>query len=1372
MRKLSTIKQYYTIVKNISFIDKNKYFIIYMGENSSFLENVDKLNFKHVEIRNIVVPVTRYPRTMLTNEIRKEYRDKKFIVYSSKAIPKGKNILFLDLSPFLEMIEEKLKPKNYRQRAGTILENYLRTMFNTIPDGYKKILIYTIDKTNPIPKFMDRKIYAILNDIKKNGIYFDHLFFGEIDEDSTKYRLLVKDRQFDIRKIFIYLRRTSVLPSIKEYSEKAKNIIEKTVETISKDMPIDKKDEIKYKKIVSLYIKDMPPQEIEETFDKVAQSGDKEVDNLNRKKLLIKAVLRHLNANKKTIEKIDKLSLPSQVDNNVRVIDKYYLDEMLVKEPAKNNSTDPTIGKYNIPVAVNKKAPSHLFEKRKIDFSINLEKDIKNVLSTVSDRDVPLKLKKLEINHVEEKPTEVDKSDVSEVKATFIDKNKNVHEISFKIPKINEKDGTFLVNGQKKCLINQIILNPISFPKPYFSKFKSAYSSFHIWSKRTKYLQYLEIYFGSFKVPLLLFLSYVYGWDRTLKRYGIKYYIDDQKGKKDDYFVKISADKYVHFENVDNQLKHELCVSFINASPSKYNIDSEFPSKEYFNKLIIEDTGKISSVYLIDVTVKNIVEPVTKQVLINQRLPYDLEDIIEYMASRVVIGYAQDRNDLSKQRVRGSEIIVSLMQSLFHGGYSEYRAKVLAGNEDAKLEIDPNKLLSQVVNSQLVTNMEYSNPTEEMATLTRITMVGKNLGGIPDKRAIQGSALNIHSSYFGNVDPLDTPEGGNIGVVQHLAIDANITSARGLINIKKINDKEYSGMLSTTTCQVPFIENNDGPRVILLSNQMKQTISLKEPEPPAVQSGYESILTSYLSDAFIKRSPFDGKVISVDDKAIEIQSKKNKETEIIPITPAHLHSGSGVNSLSVFRPTVKEKQAVKENQIIAEGSFIKNGMLSMGKNLLVGAMEYKGYNFEDGIVISDKLVKNDALTSLHGVVLDFTVEKDDRLLFIAEKGTFTEPGDILVRKSVGEIESLLGFEEEDTEGIYIEGKDLLLRSPGGKIVDIEVFSNLDPDDYPLVKKYIEKTDRLHKRKGKTKYTVRGKNIKGMLIKFKIESPLKIGVGDKLTNRYGAKGIISLVEKEENMPMTPWGEHLEIIVNPIGIINRINVGQFYELYTGLISKKLGNMIIKSNKNDAVKILSKVLPILDKTENRNLSSGFINKIKTASKSDFDKIKNGIQEHGFFPIIIPPFKAPKYDDILKAMSILGLKDGYFLNMPEFGTKTYNKVPVGYMYFFKLEHIGRKKVHSRNIGPRTKVGQPTAGKRREGGQKMGEGEVYSLLTYNAPHLLKEFFGPLSDDLKTKNEMISDIILKGETRFKEPRVSPTKDLLNAYMKVMGLGRV
>ncbi len=1353
-------------VSGMRFYKKDKpYLLVYFPENSLFINDYPKLNIKFQDFKTVIVPTTKIPRSRMTPEIHKLYKMRKLQSYASNMkFPSNRNLIY-DLSFYFKTIDQVYHPQTYRQRAGFLIKNIITKIFTDFP-GYEKILLYTVDVTKELDIIINRKIFPIVQQIKTREHPFSDMLLGTIGISKTMYRVLMKDGDFNFTRTYAFLKSIRPIETEEEDDKETKDAAEKIVNKVKDNLSIaDKNRKEKVINAVYNYLK-----KDDKMLSKIL--ANKETEN-EIKDTVIKSVLYSSTGNINKARNIAKSIPPSKKNKALKLIDKQYVDMILSKSKPINMSSDPIISLVNIPEMVDNKAPNHIFEKRQIDFEQNLSKDIERSFKILQGKEVSLKVSKVRIEEKPQKKGELEKSDVNIVNIELKDMFGNTHDVKIEIPKIDPQTGTFRINGRKKCLINQIVVCPISFPKLYDSKFESSYSSFHIWSKRTKRLKYLEAYMGSYKLPLFILLAYSFGFDETCKKYKIDYEITNEKPKrKQKYSVKINNEKYILFKNVDSELKEELCQSFIQAKVSEYDISKEFGTKEYFNELIISMTGRVNSTFLISSNLENIVDPVAKQVLINQQLPYELENIMEYMITKLLTGFCQERNDLSNQRIRNSEVLVHLIQKQILAAYTNYKEQVLSGNTDAKFEFSPTKVLSEFSMLEIVTDMEYANPVEEMATITRISPVGKKVSGIPDKVAIQIDARNVHDSYFGTIDPFDTPEGENIGIVQQLTIDAALTSARGLIKTKQINNKEASGLLSTSAALIPFIENNDGARIIMATQQAKQVIPLKNPSPPVIQSGYESILPQVLSDSFIKKAPCNGKVTQVENDFIEVKCPKG--TTKVSLMPEHLKSGSGKNTLSVFNPIVKIGQSVKTNQVLAEGSCISNGSISLGRTLLTGYMPYKGYNFEDGIAISSKLVENDFLTSLHGIEEEILISKKDRIISIANIGDKTKKGDRLLVKTIGEIEELIGYQEiEDEEGTEIIGGQLILKSPGGTIVDIEVFSNLDENKFPKLKDLIDRTNKRYNKPKKEKFTIKSVPIKGVLIKFKIEQELKINVGDKLCNRYGNKGIISVIEDEKNMPRTPWGDHLEIVLNPIGILGRMNMGQVFELYSGLISKRIGDMFLSNeSKSKILTVLNKVLSILDSTKDKQYSTKLISTFKSLSDTKFKKIIEDVKNTGFFPLVIPPFKSPSHSQIMEAMKILNLKSGYPLYLPEYNVKTKNEVPVGYTYIYKLEHIAAEKIHGRATGPVTgKLLQPTAGKRREGGQRLGEGDTYSLISYSALSVLSELMGPLSDDHLTKNEILSQVIQKGHADYIEPKSSPAKDLLNSYFISLMLER-
>jgi DNA-directed RNA polymerase beta subunit len=1353
-------RQYTHVVNGVRFPQnvKEPFLLVYFGENSSFTDDYPYLNLKRIDYRLVVIPTTTIPRTRLTSELRKSYTNYGLIPYPmQQKVPANKNVI-VDLSQYLGAIDKMYKPTTYRQRPGFLMMNALTQAFGRFPGNYQKILLYSVNTKRAMNSFTNRKSFPLVRDIKKGEqLPFDHMIMCYMG-DAARYRLLIKDGDYRFQRVLHYLKTVTSTPMDEEIdntTKQAARIVSKVV-----DKNLDPGSKSKVRGAIEDFLKSDEDETIKIT------SGD-----ATKGEVIDTATASILAGVSGDIDKAKAMTQNIPAKRKLmalKAVDKNFAAELLKPHKTINLSTDPSISAYSPEKLVRDKSPEHIYEKRKVDFEKNLKKDLTNSFKVLEKEDIPIKIEKINLVQKPQRAGELMKSDINIANVTLKDKFGNVHNIKMELPRIDPDTGTFRLYGQKKCLVNQLTQCPITFPKPGQSRFESSYSVFRIYSKQLRREKYLEG-FMTYKMPLIFLLSYAFGFEQTLKKYKIKYEFTDVKPKGETFISKIPDGRFIVFKNVNTELKRQLCQSFLRAKLERSKIAIEFGTKEFFEKWIIEHTGRINSTFQISQQVKNVIDPVAKQVLMNKQLPFELERVMEYMATKVVENYVIERNDLNNLRIRNSEVLVHLAQKQILAAYTTYKAQVLSGNTEAELVISPTKVLSDFLKTELVVNMEYANPMEEMATMTRVSPVGKKVGGIPDKRAISEAGRNIHSTYFGNIDPLDTPEGENIGLIQQLTIDAMITSSRGLFGEKNITNTEGAGMLSATSAMIPFIENTDGARVIMATNQAKQCLPLKNPQTPPVMSGYESILPSVLSSSFIKRAPCTGKITRVTEHAIYL--KCDGRSQSVDITPAHLKSGSGKDTLSVFKPTVISDQNVKKGQIIAEGACMANGTISMGRPLLTAMMAYKGYNFEDGIAISQSVADQDKLTSLHGIEEEVLVSENDRLMYIGEIGQYIEKGQPLLRKTMGDVEEIIGFEDDDSTDLL--AGQYIKKSPGGRIVDILVYSNVAPSKFPKLKELADRTAKRYGKPSKEKFSFKGETIKGVLINFKIEQELVVGVGDKLAGRYGNKGIISIIEKDELMPRMPNGDHIEIVLNPIGVVNRMNISQLYEMYTGLISKEMAKRIVSlGTKSKVIDLIKKVYSQLDTSPNKRNTTTLVAGLNRLSVSNFKVLIDQVTKSGFYPIIVPPFQSPNHKHIRGALGILGLKSGYKLTLPEYNTKTAREVPCGYMYMTKLEHLGSEKIYARSTGPVTgKTGQPTSGKSREGGQRLGELDTYAFISYDAPHVLAEFMGPLSDDYITREEILAEIIQKGEAEYKEPKVSPGKELLNSYFVSLMLER-
>jgi len=677
--------------------------------------------------------------------------------------------------------------------------------------------------------------------------------------------------------------------------------------------------------------------------------------------------------------------------------------------------------------------------------------------------------------------------------------------------------------------------------------------------------------------------------------------------------------------------------------------------------------------------------------------------------------------------------------------------------------------------SQMSQFMDNENPLAELEHKRRLVATGP--GGLTRERA-GFEVRDVQSSHYGRICPIQTPEGSNIGLVNHLAtfakvnpygfletpyfrvkdgkvtsevvylnayeeeryniaaggvltdekgdiipqkVEARIRGEPGLADREKIDfiDISPEQAMSVATSLIPFLQNNDANRALMGSNMQRQAVPLVNPEPPLVMTGLEEKVARDSGREVI--SDVDGEVIEVDAQHIKIRHKvrsRPPSKERTEIQNYDLRTFVGTNQYTCFhqRPVAKLRrgQKVEKGELLADGGGISQGYLALGKNVLVAFLPWRGGNFEDAILISEKLVKDDFYTSIHiesfscdvretklgpeTTTADIPNVSEEKLKNLDEEGIVrigaeVGPNDILVGKISPKGETELTPEERLLRAIFGEkARDVkdtsLLMEHGkrGRIVGIKVFSReLGHKLEPGVMKRIE---------------------------VEVAQIRKIQAGDKLAGRHGNKGVISRVLPEEEMPFLEDGTPVDIILNPIGVASRMNLGQILETHLGWAAKKLGYHAISP-------ALSGV------TE-----EGIKEELRKADLSEDGKV-----------------------------TLYDCRTG--LPFPQ-------KITVGYIYMMKLIHMVEDKIHMRSIGPYSLITQqPLGGKAQFGGQRFGEMEVWALEGYGASHILQEILTFKSDDVAGRAATY-EAILKGE-EIKPPNVPASFNLLVAELKSLGL---
>jgi len=668
--------------------------------------------------------------------------------------------------------------------------------------------------------------------------------------------------------------------------------------------------------------------------------------------------------------------------------------------------------------------------------------------------------------------------------------------------------------------------------------------------------------------------------------------------------------------------------------------------------------------------------------------------------------------------------------------------------------------------SQISQFMDNENPLAELEHKRRLTATGP--GGLTRERA-GFDARDVQPSHYGRICPIETPEGPNVGLVVHLAafarvnrygfietpyakvekgkvtsqicylnayeeelyniahggvklnekkeiiekmIGARIKGEPGEIEKEKIDFMDVSSeqFISIATSCIPFLQNNDANRALMGSNMQRQAVPLIDPEPPLVSTGIEEKV-AYDSGQIII-SDIDGVIEELDAAHIVVNSggaKKERKNYSLKI-----FGKTNQNTCFHQKPCVEKGQKVKKGDVLCDGGGISGGMMALGRNILVASIPWKGLNFEDAIVISEKLVQEDVYTSIHVEAFGCDVREtklgpeittsdipnvsDKKLKDLDEEGIVrvgaeVGPKDILVGKISPKGEADLTAEERLLKAIFgdkaKEVKDTsLLMDHGkkGRVIGVKVFSRdmghkLDPG---VIKR----------------------------IEVQIAETRKIEAGDKLAGRHGNKGVISKVLAVEDMPYLEDGTPIDIILNPLSVASRMNIGQVLETHLGWTAHKLGYIAVSPSLSGAVE---------------------------------KDIKKELKEAG-----------------LPEDGKMTLYDG------STGQSFPQRITVGKMYMMKLIHMVRDKIHMRSIGPYSLITQqPLGGKAQFGGQRLGEMEVWALEGYGAASVLQEMMTIKSDDVLGRAAAY-EAILKGE-KIKNPSTPSSFSLLVNEIKSLGL---
>ncbi len=757
------------------------------------------------------------------------------------------------------------------------------------------------------------------------------------------------------------------------------------------------------------------------------------------------------------------------------------------------------------------------------------------------------------------------------------------------------------------------------------------------------------------------------------------------------------------------------------------------------------------------------------------------DNVIDEVLNVMKSGGTRDTNYKNK-RIRCLEYVlyIELMRNI-------YSLCITARNvNEPKFNIKTTKVLEDCNVSNTIQFDFCINPIEELTKLSRTTLIGP--GGFEKREHIQAYLKDILPTMFGRICPVDTPDRENCGILQNLIPNTYLND--DLSFSEEFHKKQ---IISVPVSMVPFLEHDDQTRLQMSSSQTRQAIMLKNFDKSYISSGCESLYSKFTQ--FVHTAKKDGTVIYYDKYWIVLKYV-DETLDLFWISHRHIYT-ENIDFMNVY---ISLGDKVCKDQIIAESNYCKNGHITIGKNLLTAVMGYYGDNYEDGIVISDKLVNDDTLTSIHYIDLSFVLPPDKVLLSLCE-GSYKPLPDIFEPLAIGSkyaIMKNIPTNPQDFSNIFTDSTELTVKK-NVMITDVEVYPNEWNENIPEWNNWInEKIKEQEKHQNQLqdiifenmsrdealsfirihnldkfshtkKYRVKGDLVDGTLIKMFGVYHRKIQIGDKIGNRHGNKGVISRIVEHDKMPQMADGRHVDICINPLGIISRMNIGQLFELHMGMsvhdLKTNLKSMIVSNISQDNIKkYLLDYIKIVDKTENNWYYTQFESQVPEIIDDKF------IDE---LTIIQPPFESVKVDDVKKALEYTNSKFEYPVFEPISKEMVNNEIAIGYMYFFRMIHIAENKVAARGVGTyMKKTMQPTPGRKKHGGQRLGEMETACLIAHDAVKNLHEFFTTKSDCIDLKNKYIRkeiepDYIDKDNIDIEPESVK----LLNSYLTICGIKR-
>jgi len=980
-----------------------------------------------------------------------------------------------------------------------------------------------------------------------------------------------------------------------------------------------------------------------------------------------------------------------------------------------------------------------LLDRRKQEWNLpNVEQTIKKIFDIIVREVKNFKVVKYEWveNTKHSRELKFDKIKILKVSVN-ISKNEEVSKIisyDFNIPLLVNKQFFFL-GGNHKVPLFHLFYHHIMWRKNIL-KFRNNLLSINFDTVRNdKYV--IGIFNKQIKLPLLLSILHD---KKTLQSF------DSTQVKKNDLYTKIFNESIMYIDKYTIAQRKDLIVQQLSN-----NISTSHNHKSRLENILYA----IGLAYELDFfSVK----------FMNQKCI--LLEMLEAINSNMT-----SDTDVMRKRIRFSEyLFVDLLQSI----YKSLIDRKSAVGKKAKFNI-PGTAIYKAANISEIVRFHYpNNPIAEIATLFQCTITGT---GSLSKKNVPPHLRDLDESQKGLLCPADTPDRDGCGVTLNLIPTVEID-----VDGKFIKPENLENICSYSINMSPFVANNDPTREQMASNHSKQSILLKNSKPALVRTGLEGKFLDHGN--FLHKAKYAGKVIFTDASCMIVFYEDIEDVEVLDIGLRDLSQ----QTLDVIHPLFEVGEFFKQGAVLAKSSFIKGDQVSIGQNLLTAVGIWKGYNYEDGIVIS-KSVKN-KFTSLHYIDLSFTIYTSQFLLSLKPDkyqplpivGDFLKKGEVYAKSKICDLTQIEQINKDPLElkspmNCRIAQVELYANSWNKRITDHNNFINtsnqLTIEKQTIIENVLcetigdEKTKKVLQRnhifssKDTNKFYQKGTEINGVYVKIQAVYEEQIGVGDKLSGRHGNKGIIAQIEEDDNMPVTEDGRRIDIIINPLGIISRMNIGQLYELHVTCALQKFTQNISGVSRKEALSQIRTFLKIIDFSDNHWTTNKII--------SDMQKYKTTDEILERLYLIQPPFQSCSPEALDELMKYSGAAYRQQLTCKEFEIS--NPLTVGYMYMLKLTHRALKKQNARSIGPySSKTLQPINTSKSKGSNRLGEMEASALLSHGANDLLKDFMTIQSDAIGLKNKFLAKLVNNPHSSVEDFEIDKPNSLMlfDVYLKMLG----